>query len=190
MVNLVAEDAGSVHLLRRVLPSAGDCCLRLLNGGDGRSALSMASSVRSAWEEPVILLLNARSVDPANVAYQRENKEDVLALAGPPLRAELVFAVPELEIVLFHDPVLLERLLGLEMTEEDRIEARFIPRKVLARLIQRSGRFADEAALIDALDDWAVRRIAEHPLIRELEALIADVRANPVPEELLLRRTG
>jgi hypothetical protein len=192
MVNLVAEGAGSVQLLRRVLPSAGDCCLRLLNGGDGRSALSMASSVRGAWEEPVILLLNARSVDQANVAYQRENKEDVLALAGPPLRAELVFAVPELEIALFCDPAILERTLGVEMTEEDRIEARFIPKKVLARLLERSGRFADEGALIDALDDWAVRRIAEHPLIGELEALIADVRENPVPEELrlLLRRTG
>jgi hypothetical protein len=190
MVNLVVESAGYVQFLRRVLPSAGDCCLRLLNGGDGRSALSMANSVRGAWEEPVILLLNARSVDPANVAYQRENKEDVLALAGPPLRAELVFAVPELEAVLFHDPSVLERTLGVEMTDEDRIEARFIPKQVLARLIERSERFADVAQLIDTLDDWAVRRIAEHPLIRELEALIADVRASPVPAEMLLRRTG
>lgn len=190
MVNLVVEDASYVQLLKRVLPSARDCCLRLLNGGDGRSALSMASSVRGAWEEPVILLLNARSVDPENVAYQRENKEDVLALAGPPLRAELVFAVPELETVIFHDPALLEGVLGMEMTGEERIEARFIPKKVLARLIERSERFADFAQLIDALDEWAVRWIAEHPLIRELEALIADVRANPVKEELLLRRTG
>jgi len=189
MVYLVVEDATGVRLLERVLPSAGDRCVRLLDG-DGRESLYVPHSIRGAWGDSAVLLLNARSVDPENIDYQRENKEEVLAILGTPLRTELLFAVPELEAVLFHDPAILERLLGLEMTGEERIEARFIPKKVLARLLERSGRFADEAALIDALDEWAVRRIAEHPLIQELEALIAELRANPVTEEMLLRRTG
>lgn len=189
-INVVVEDATGVRLLERVLPSAGDRCVRLLDAGDGRSAIYVPHSIRGSSGDSVVLLLSARSVDPENIEYQRENKEEVLAILGTPLRTELLFAVPELEAVLFHDLAVLERLLGLEMTEEDRIEARFIPKKVLARLLERSGRFVDEAALIDALDDWAVRRIVEHPLIRQLEALIADMRANPVREELLLRRTG
>lgn len=192
MVNLVVEDATDVRLLKRVLRCAGDGCLRLVEGGPGNSALWKASSVREAWREPVVLFQNARSVDQENIDDQRDGKEEMLMLPSPPLRAEVLFAVPELEIVLFCDPAILERTLGVKMTEEDRIEARFIPKKVLARLIERSERFADAIQLIDALDDWAVRRIAEHPLIRELEALIVDVRSNPVPEELrlLLRRTG
>jgi hypothetical protein len=190
MVNLVVEHLTDVHLLKRVLRCAGEPCLRLVEGGSSRSALSLASSVRGAWREPVILLLAAHSVDEESMQVRREDEEDMLAMDGSPLRAELVFAVPELEVVLFHDPAVLERTLAVEMTDEDRIEARFIPKKVLARLIERSERFADVAQLIEALDEWAVRRIAEHPLIRQLEALIAEVRANPVKEELLLRRTG
>ena len=189
MVNLIVEDVTDVRLLKRVLRCAGDACLRLIEAGSGRSVLSLASSVRGAWREPVILLLAAHSVDEESMQVRREDEEDMLAMDGSPLRADLVFAVPELETVLFHDPAVLERLLSVALTEEDRIEARFIPKKVLARLIERS-RFADVTELIDALDEWAVRRVAEHPLIRKLEALIAEVRANPVKEELLLRRTG
>ena len=190
MVNLIVEESIDLRLLKRVLRCAGDACLRLMEGGPGRSALWRACSVHEVWREPVILLQNARSVDQLNIDLQRESKEEMLSMTGSSLRAELVFAVPELETVLFHDPAVLERLLGVAMTEEDRIEARFIPKKVLARLIERSERFADVAQLIDALDEWAVRRIGEHPLIRQLEALIAEVRANPAREELLLRRTG
>ena|GEM_PF-1957046 len=189
-IYVVLEDATGVRLLERVLPSAGDRCVRLLDGGDARSAVYVPHSIRGSRGDSVVLLLSSRSVDPDNIDYQRENKEEVLAILGTPLRTELLFAVPELEAVLFQDPSVVERLLGIELTDEDRIEARFIPKRVLARLLERSGRFADEAALIDALDEWAVRRIAEHPLIRDLEALIADLRANPVSEEMLLRRTG
>ncbi|HEX8693026.1 MAG TPA: hypothetical protein VF746_11435 [Longimicrobium sp.] len=106
------------------------------------------------------------------------------------MRSELVFAVPELEVVLFHDPEVLERLLGVEIPESARIEARFIPKKVLARLLEQSGRFAGELELVEALDDAAAKRLAQHPLVQQLEALIADVRAQPVPEQYRLRPTG
>lgn len=190
-VYIVAEDAADVRLLERVLPPAARRCVELLSGGGGNaSALSLARSVRIDTGEPVILLVNARAVDEKNIAEQRWDTEFLLTSVGPPVRAELMFAIPELEVVLFHDPAVLERVLGMEIPERARIEARFIPKQVLAELIAASGRFADASELIAALGDDDARRLAEHPLIRQLEGLIADMQAEPVPAELRLRRAG
>lgn len=189
-VFVVAEEPTDVQLLQRLLPSAADPDLRVLDGGISTSATSVASSVRAMRGVPVILVLNARTVDEESMLERGTTVRSLLQYGGPPVRSELVFAVPELEVVLFHDPAVLERLLGLKVSQEDRIEARFIPRKVLGRLLEQSGRFASELELIEALDNDAAERLAQHPLIQQLEALIADVRAQPVPEQYRLRPTG
>lgn len=192
-VFLVVQDDVDLALLRRLLPAARSADLQIIRGGTlgmRSSVISMAASIRSDDPFGVIALLDARTVDEASIVEQEVVAGDMMRYGGSAVRYELVFAVPEMEVVLFHDRALLERLLEVEMTAEEAVEARFIPGKVLARLIERSRRIAAVTELVGALDDWAARRIAEHPLIRQLEALVADVRANPVTEPELLRRTG
>jgi hypothetical protein len=190
-VYLVAEESEDVELLKRVLPAANLTDVHVVRGGISTTAISSARPIHAIRAKPVVLLLDARSVDEENISDQEVELVPFLRSGGPPgVRAELVFAVPELEVVLFHDPEVLERLLAVEIPESARIEARFIPKKVLARLLERSGRFAGELELVEALDDDAAQRLAQHPLIQQLEALIADVRAQPVPEQYRLRPTG
>jgi hypothetical protein len=189
-VFVVAEEPTDVQLLQRLLPAAADPEVRVVDGGISTSATSVASSIRAVRGVPVILVLNARTVDEESMLERGTTVRNLLRYGGPPVRSELVFAVPELEVVLFHDPEVLERLLGVEIPESARIEARFIPKKVLARLLEQSGRFAGELELVEALDDAAAKRLAQHPLVQQLEALIADVRAQPVPEQYRLRPTG
>jgi hypothetical protein len=189
---IVVEERSDVFLIKRLVPPSRrqDVLYVPAVSPTRASALGAASSVRIDTGAPVILLLDARTVDEESIRYHTPDAESLLTYGGPPVRAELLLAVPELEVVLFHAPAMLERILGIEMTEEDRIEARYIPKKVLARLLERSGRFADTSALIEAIDDTSARCFAAHPLIQQLEALIADLRENPIPEEFRYLRTG
>jgi hypothetical protein len=190
-VYLVAEEAEDVELLNRTLPAARLPNVYVVRGGISTLSLTAARTLHATREQPVILLLDAKTVDEESIDERQAETGWFLRSVGSPLvRAELVFAVPELEVVLFHDPEVLERLLGIEIPESARIEARFIPKKVLAQLLEQSGRFAGELELVEALDDAAAQRLAQHPLIQQLEALIADVRAQPVPEQYRLRPTG
>ncbi|HEU4452313.1 MAG TPA: hypothetical protein VFR81_04605 [Longimicrobium sp.] len=191
-VCIVVEEQSDVDLLKRIIPPERRQEVGFVRASRPTqySAISAAQSVRSDHEVPIILLLDARTVDEESILYHWPDTESLLMYGGPPLRAELLFAVPELEVVLFHAPAELERLLGVRMTDEDRIEARFIPKKVLARLLERSGRFLDTAALVAAIDEEAAKRLACHPLIRQVVALLADLREHPVPKELRYLLTG
>ena len=194
-IYIVVKDRFQVAALKRILPSTRLLDIRILYGGPGGyrgNAISMAERVRSeTGGEPVILLIDAQTVDEESIADQDGDIGYFARSLGPPIRSELVFAVPEVEVVLFHDPEVLEGLLGIEISAEERVEARFIPRKVLARLIERSGRFADATEMVEAMDDEGARRLAAHPLVQQLERLIAEIREQrSVPAEPRLRRTG
>lgn len=194
IVYVVVQDELDVALLRRLLPSARSADVMIMPGGTlgfRSSVYTMATSIRCDDPFAAIAVMDARTVDEASIADQEVSLDEMLRLGcSSAARLELFLVVPEMEVVLFHDRALLERLLGVEMTAEEAVEARFIPRKVLARLIERSPRISAVTELVGALDDWAARRIAEHPLIRQLEALVAEVRESPVVEPELLRRTG
>jgi len=191
-INLVVEELSDLSLLERVIPTLPrmDVQLTLGAGSDRYYAVIRARSIRVDRGEAVILLLDARTVDEQTISRDRGEIMALLTAAGPPLPVEVIFALPELETVLFHDSVVLERLLGIAMTEEDRIEARFIPKKVLARLLQRSGRFAATSEVIEAMDEEGARRLSSHPLIQEIEAVVAEIKKNAIPEEFHYLLTG
>lgn len=191
-INLIVEELSDLEFLARIMPTLGrmNVHLTLGVGAERYYAIIRTRSIRVDRGEAVILLLNARTMDEQVMLKDRGEIMALLTAAGPPLPVELIFAVPELEVVLFHDPAVLERLLGVTVTEEDRIEARFIPKAVLTRLLERSGRFGDTSELIDAMDEEAARRLSTHPLIRQIEARIADVKKNAIPEEFHYLLTG
>ncbi|HEX2205421.1 MAG TPA: hypothetical protein VHG91_19075 [Longimicrobium sp.] len=187
--HIVVEDAFAAALLERVLPSAGAPDIRIVVGGAQMTALSMGCSLR-VDRFPVIVLLDARSVDEASIREQQREDEFFLCDVGPPLPAALVLAVPAAEVVLFHDVSALERLLAAPISERSRIEARFIPAQVLAERLRASGRFGSDVELVRALDAATAKRLSAHPLIQTLERHVAEFRAVLAPPATELRRTG
>jgi hypothetical protein len=90
----------------------------------------------------------------------------------------LVLAIPQVEAVLFSDRVGLENALGKEMTDDEAFEARFRPKAVFYRLLGGDQKNAQERALavIDAIDETSLRRMAAHPVIREIQEFVEEVQ--------------
>lgn len=190
-IYIVVEDRSGAELLKRLSRAARSPGVEIMEARGGPSAaLALARSLRAGRGAPVLLVIDARSVDPESIAEQRVEIEDLLTSVGPAVPSHVVFAVPALEVVLFHQPEVIEEALGVEMTEREGIEARFIPKTVLSELLRRSPRIHDEMQLVAALDDVAAARLAGHPLIRTVEERIADIRGQYEEALTRLRRTG
>lgn len=100
----------------------------------------------------------------------------------------LLLAIPQVEAILFSDREGFEKALGRKVAELDWFEARFRPRAVFRRLLGE-GDFEKKAlAVIDALDEAALRRMSRHPIIREIREFMAEVQ--PAAKRTRVRRAG
>ena len=204
--SVVLVGAPAARLVERVL---NDPCVAVEDTWERSSAMMRAARVAGREEQPVVLVLDSDSLE------ERPLMEDRLEVGGYLLGrsggtpSKLVLAVPQVEAVLFHDRAGLERALGRKIADEDAFEARFRPKAVFRRLVgegaEHEAPFVEEdadgnvilrdeieeraLAVIDALDEAALARMATHSIIREIVEFIDEVEARGELEEPV-RRAG
>jgi hypothetical protein len=177
MIEAYAVVQGEVgrHAIERVLRAARVSTIEVVAGADRSDAIGYAASLRWAQQRPTALVLDSDTVEERSLELQRVS---VAELLGPPserLPGQLILAAPQVEAVLFSDRAGLERALGREIADDDVFEARFRPKAVFQRLLGDGDAEARALAVIDALDDDALRRMARHPVIREITGFAAEI---------------
>lgn len=164
---IVAQTEFQTQLLRRLLETQELPEHTVLRGGRFTMALSLGSTLLSRRSAPVLVVMDADSVEPHRVREQKAELGYLLPAGNSGgIPADVLMAVPQVEAVLFHDPEALECVLGRPLTEREKIEGEFRPRAVLERLLADTQ--MDEDALLERINSRAAERFAAHPLIREL----------------------
>lgn len=171
---VVTEKPFNGDLLMRLLPADVRAEVGTRSGLVRADAASIARSIASGRLCPVLLVMNARGVDEDLVLEECDLLREVTGPGLPNAPVDILMAVPEMEIVLFHEPCELERVLGVAMTVEERVEARFQPGVVLDRLIARSPAVHSRDELLERVDDGLVSAAARHPLVREAKRFLAE----------------
>jgi hypothetical protein len=124
----------------------------------------------------VVVVMDADSVEPHRVREHEAELEYLLPAGNfDGILADVLMAVPQVEVVLFSDPEALECVLGRPLTEREKIEGEFRPRAVLERLLADTR--MDEDALLEKINPRAAACFAAHPLIRELAQAIENADA-------------
>jgi predicted NACHT family NTPase len=77
----------------------------------------------------------------------------------------------------------------MRVAENDWFEARFRPRAVLRRLLGEDDYEQRAVALIDRLDETALKRMRRHPVVREIEEFLPEVQ-KPSAWGVCVRRAG
>lgn len=174
---IMAETPFNARLLERLLSTMELPDFAVLHGGRKTGAVLRGSTVLNDWNEPVIVVVDADSVEPENI-WEQESGYRFLLPAGnfPGTPAEVLMAVPQVEGVLFSDPEALECILGRPLTEREKIEGEFRPRAVLDRLLADAG--MDRAVLLDKINSRAAVRFAAHPLVQSLAAFVERASAS------------
>lgn len=176
---VVAETAFHGRLIKRLLHAETLPEFVVLRGGRDTSAIRLANSIQSDRGAPVVVVLDADTVEPRAIADKRPELEYLLNTrsypAGPPPPAVLLMAVPQVEAVLFSDPDALECVLGRQRTEREKTEGEFRPRAVLDRLLAETG--LDQDALLARINPKAAACFAAHPLVQSLAQFVCGAAA-------------
>jgi hypothetical protein len=176
---VVAETTFHGRLIKRLLHVETLPEFVVVRGGRQTSAIGLANSIQSNRGVPVVVVLDADTVEPRAIVEKRPDLEYLLNTrsfpAGPPPPAVLLMAVPQVEVVLFSDPEALECVLGRPLTEREKIEGEFRPRAVLDRLLAETGMDGD--AFLARINTRAAARFAAHPLIQSLVQFIEHASA-------------
>jgi hypothetical protein len=173
---VVVEGKSDVELLKRVLGDEVSSRSAQITDGGGRSgAASLATSILAVRRRPVVLVLDADTTEESLVAEQRAYHEYRFRMAGGAREARVVMAVPTLEICLFQAPSVLSNALAIQLGEEQRIKAEYVPSKVLAELVPQGSHGHPLTSVASRLKPDHVRELRGTPLIQEILHAIADV---------------
>jgi hypothetical protein len=185
---VVVEGRAGARLVERILAARGQSAI-VADSGERSAAIMLASSVLAHERRPTVLVVDSNALEERGWADEHGTIDWLLRQAAVRTPYSLVMAVPQIQTLLFRDRTTLERALGERISDEDWFEARYLPRSVLHRLLGGEEVEQREMRLVNALDDAALRRMSEHPLIAEIERFLDNVSSRAEAEEPI-RRAG
>ncbi|HET7463477.1 MAG TPA: hypothetical protein VFJ82_19650 [Longimicrobium sp.] len=184
---VVVDNAVAARIMERVL---GDPRVRVENAEERSGAMESATRILFYDTTPTVLLLDSDSLEERAITEEQLEIGGYLrgGSGGHPNR--LVLAIPQVEAVLFSDRAGLENALGKKIEDDDFFEARFRPKAVFQRLLGKKNPRERALAVIDRIDETSLRRMAAHPVIREIRDFIDAVERGKQTRSAKVRRAS
>ncbi len=173
---LVTESNDAMFLLKQLLPTDLLHRIKFVPRTDYDWAQSTAITLVTSKLEPVVLVLDADSIDPDTIGERLVVNESHLRYSAI-ARFKVLLAVPEIEILLFQDRAILEEVLDCEISAVDWARAEFIPRSILQKLLTNGPQPMTLAALLDQLTPAMIAKLRHHPLLQEITAFLVQTPA-------------
>ena len=166
----VITEGKSDRLLLEILLeiSPGHPDVQVVAAGGWSSADSLARSVLATTDHRVALVVDADTIDSVQADYRRRFLHHSLGEAGLPSRWRVLVIEPEIEVLLFKDPNLLQQMAGGPVDPTDLVKGMYEPRRTLEKLFPRKKR-NDIYEKLRELDPATLRELPE---LKELRNFI------------------
>lgn len=184
---VVVDNVVAARIIERILADRVQ-----VEGATTRSAAMMLATTilfREDWT-PAVLLLDADSLEERAITEEQLEIGNYLSWGSGGHPHKLVLAVPQVEAVLFSDRAGLENALGKKIKDDDFFEARFRPKAVFQRLLGKKNPQERALAVIDRIDETSLRRMAAHPVIREIREFIDNLERGKTGRAAKVRRAS
>lgn len=178
-LSIVVEGPKDEQLVTAVMAAVAAPGTYQVTLAGGRShAVSVAGTMLTLDEGPVILAVDADTTNERLLAEQRSDLRTLLNRAARPELWRVAFFVPELEITLVHDDAVVQRLFGRSLDEVEQALRDVAPKKVLDRLLGSSQ--LDWSAIIERIrnEPELANLIAQAPGMREIVEFAQQVTAH------------
>lgn len=173
---IVTESHNATIILERLLFASLGHNVKFVACDSYDSAQNIAGNLLLLKRRPVVLVLDADSVDPESIGDRRVNNEGLLRFSAvAPFK--VILAIPEIEILLFQDRAILEELLDCEISAIEWARAEFIPRTILQKLLNNSSHPMTLEALLDQLTPAMIDKLRHHPLLQEITTFLMQAPA-------------
>jgi hypothetical protein len=174
--NVILETNFDAMLMVALLKSEHQSInLRIIASGPKSSFYSKARTLLGVSGEPVALVINTETTDPASIAEQRQTAEEVIGATARSAPFCLLLAQPSLESLLFTRPSLLAKAFGDGADEGGRaLElGRLSPRDAYKRLEPGGVEGGGFLKLFNCLNAEDVAALREESPVRELIGFLA-----------------
>jgi len=173
---IICEANFDTQLLKAVLPKELLNNVEVVNADTISNIKSLARSLIVRRQVPVVIVVDADSVDPDLIQERCNNIQKIVESVSINTPVKVILAIPEMETIFFQDTILLSRLLGLELAQEIIILAKFQPRQALKELLSQSKNYHDQSQLMNQLANEDLKIIRKAPVIQELIQFLQSVR--------------
>lgn len=144
--------------------------LRLAQSTTRSGAVSLARTILFSSAEPVALVVNAQTIFEAPIAEQRRYLESELRVGSPGVGRKVFIAVPELQICVFQDRQLAEKLFKTEFSDLEWKDAMAEPKRWV-NILLTDQRLPQWIAQHDDAAD-VIQQLREMPLLAELREFV------------------
>lgn len=169
---IVVEGSHHFNILMHLLPDESTQGIKFVVSGGNNSAPSLSTTLLMEKHIPLVLLLDADTVDEAQVQTRRSTLESLLNRAPPDTPRAVLLAVPEIEGVFLQNKVELERLFSRTISNIEWTLALRSPKVWLES--QLAGR-----DIFDLADEATIETWRNHKLMLDLMAFL-HAQATPV----------
>ncbi len=167
---IVTEGQTDADVLQKLLPDHLIKDVVFVVGSGKYSAQSLASTLLATRRIPTALIVDA---DQEAEAEQHDFLHSLLRRVSPGVAFEVFLTVPEIEVILFQDKRLLERLTGRQLTQLEWDMGKRDPKEFLKSV--SNGHRLTITSILDKLDQPTKQMLQQHPLIVELSEFLASV---------------
>lgn len=171
---LVESNTAAILLAKALHREQAGGLVEIRASGTSSSLFAAARTLLAVRNEPVALVLDADSTDPAAARRRRQDAAEVIGATADAAPLRILVAVPALEALLFLRPAAVAR--AFPEAEALVTLGRLSPRDVLARLDPARDGVRAALELIKALDDEDVAALREEPPLLDLLAFLAELQ--------------
>ncbi|WP_293152681.1 MULTISPECIES: hypothetical protein [unclassified Microcoleus] len=173
---IVCEGNFDAQLLKIAIPEKLLNDVEVVAAGGGYAINSLARSLVVRRQVPVMIVVDADSVEPELVQQRLKDIEEIVGGVAANTPVKVVMAVPEIEIIFFQDVSLLSRLLGYIPPKDILDMAVYQPRKALEQLISRSEIIHNSSEIIDRLTKEEIEILRSSSVMQEIAHFLQSVR--------------
>ncbi len=138
-IQIVVEGNRDAVILSTLLADCKNINLKFRVAEGKNATHSLARTLQVQFHDPVVLIVDADTNDPATIDEQQAAYMAYLRFTSYGVPFGVFIMVPTIEIVFFKAPEILEKLLGQKLTERDLAVSEYAPRLILDNYLQSSG---------------------------------------------------
>lgn len=171
LIYVVVEGMHDAIILKHLLPDEMTRTIEFVIGRGSYSAQSLARTLLSTRNRPVVLVLDADTTDTQAVNEKRTFLLQLFRPSSGMARFDVVIAVPTIEGVLFHEKTVAERLLQREISPIEWALVQSQPKHYVDIVYETQG--IDLPALLQRLNADDIKQLRNHPVIQHLVEFVA-----------------
>lgn len=170
---IIVEGETDKLIVERLLPKQILDTSTILVGKERSNAESLARSILTTKQRPIVLIYDADTTDEQAIYEQREFSAWYLNRGAVDIPFHTIIAVPTIEAIFFHNRNLLEKLLNRQFSDMEWELAQSQPQKALKNFTEDYIAFIAE--LLQKLDKHGIEILQSHPIIQELIDFMTEI---------------